>query len=113
MTATTMGAGNSGGRWKQRQWRGQTTINQRGAAIAAAEMATVAATEMVAVAAAATAAMLAPTVAEAAADAATVEVECDMNQRVGVSEEGSTLTQILDFHGFWRQKSNDLVSVYL
>ncbi len=71
----------------------------------------VAATETAAVAAAATAAMAAPTVAKtaptaakAAADAAAAEVEYDMNQRVGVFEEGSMLTQVLDFCNFWRQK---------
>jgi hypothetical protein len=70
ITAATTGAGNSDGRWKQRQWWGQTTINQGAAAIAVAETAIMAATEMAAVAAAATVAMVAPTAAKAAADAA-------------------------------------------
>ncbi len=39
-----VGAGNGSGRQKQRQWWGQTTISQKVAAIAAAEMAIVAAT---------------------------------------------------------------------
>ncbi len=51
-----------------------------------------------------TVAEAAPTVAKAAADAAAAKVECDMNQRVGVFEEGSTMTQISDFCNFWKQK---------
>ncbi len=73
-----------------------------------AELVIVAAMEMTAAAteamAAPTAAKASPTAAEAAADAAAAEVECDMNQRVGVFEDGSMLTQILDFCNFWRQK---------
>ena len=83
----TAGAGKNGsGRRKQRQWRGQTTINQKAAAIAA-EMATVAAARTAAAAkastetaaaetaaaetaAAETAAAVAPTVAKAMTDAA-------------------------------------------
>ncbi len=66
---------------------------------------------MVAVAAAATgvmavptAAKAVPTAAEAVADAAAAKVECNMNQRVGVFEEGSRLTQISDFRNFWHKK---------
>ena len=44
--AATAGAGTSGGRREQRQWRGQTTINKK-AAVKAAEMVIVVATEMV------------------------------------------------------------------
>ncbi len=72
------------------QQGGQTTINQRAAAIVVAEMAIMAEMEMAAVAAAATAVMAAltaakaaPTAAKVAADAAAVEVEFDINQRVG------------------------------
>jgi hypothetical protein len=65
-----VGAGNGSGRWKRRQRWGQTTINQRAAAIAAVEAAIVVATKTWAVGAAALVAMVAPTVAEAAQTAA-------------------------------------------
>ncbi len=85
----TAGAGkNGGGRWKQRQRRGQTTFNQKAAA-RAAEMAIMAAaaTAALEMAAAETAAVAAaaPTVAEAATDAAAVAAtECDRCKRVGI-----------------------------
>jgi hypothetical protein len=108
--AATGGAGNGGGRQKQRprqQW-GQTTINQKVAAIAL-EMAAAAtaATERAAAAAALTA-------ANAVADTAALVVECNLKQRVCVFEEGCHLP-----HGnkYWisaisgSKTSNDLVSV--
>ncbi len=70
LTNPTKGTGNNVSRQKQRQWWGQPTINQRVAAIVAAETEIVAGTEVAAVAAAAMAAMAAPTAAKAALTAA-------------------------------------------
>ncbi len=72
----TAGAGNCGGRQKQRQQRGQTTINQRVAVIVAVETAVVEETKttavvaVAAVAAAVMASMAVPTAAKAAPTAA-------------------------------------------
>ena len=75
---TTVGAGkNGGGRQKQRQWRGQTPINQKAATIAA-ETAIVVATAATETAAAETATAAAPTVAKAATDTAAEAAECDV-----------------------------------
>jgi hypothetical protein len=39
------------------------------------------------------------------------EIECNMNQQVGVFEEGSTLTKISDFVISGSKKSDELASV--
>ncbi len=79
--------------------------------VGATETSTVAAADT-AVMAALTAAEVAPTAAKVAADAVAAEVEWDMNQRVGVFEKGSMLTQISGFRNICGKKGNDLASVY-
>jgi len=88
---TTAWAGkNGGGRRIQRQWQGQTTIDQKAAKIAA-ETAIVAAMVAMEMAAAETAAAAAPTVAKSATDAAAAAAECNSRPECSVFEE------ILDF----------------
>jgi len=83
------GAGKNGGdRWKQRQRRGQTTINQKAAVIAAeTPIVAVAATMATEMAAADMAAAAVPTMAEAATDAVAAAAECNSKPECCLFEE--------------------------